>query len=105
MLAFNRGASQPLEILLKFPITLGGKTIYIDMMVVQGSLDFNLLVGCDYVYVMVALVSLIFLVVCYVHEGRIMTIDQFLFIGHHAPLLQSSSTIDSCLKQVPSLPQ
>lgn len=52
LLVFNKGTSQPLGILPKFPITLGGDIVYIDMMVVQGSLDFNLLLGCDYVYVM-----------------------------------------------------
>lgn len=57
LLAFNRGTSQPLGFLPKFPITLGGKTVYIDVMVVQGPLDFNLLLGRNYVYVMGALVS------------------------------------------------
>lgn len=52
MLAFNRGTNQPLGILPKFPITLGGKTIYLDVMVVQGHLYLNLLLGRDYVYVM-----------------------------------------------------
>ena len=41
--AFNRTISEPLGILPKFPITLEGKTIYIDLMVVQGPLDFNFL--------------------------------------------------------------
>ena len=35
LLAFNKGISQPLGILPKLPITLGGKTVYIDVMVVQ----------------------------------------------------------------------
>jgi len=82
MLAFNGGTSQPLVILPKFPITLGGKTIYIDVMIVQGPLYFNFLLGRDYVYVMGALVSLLFCVICFPHEGRIVTIDQLLFIGH-----------------------
>ena len=60
LLAFNKGTSQPLVILPMFPITLGGKTIYIDMMVVQGPLDFNIFLGCDYVYVMGALISYLF---------------------------------------------
>jgi hypothetical protein len=34
LLAFNRGTSQPLGILPQFPVTLGGKTIFIDVMVV-----------------------------------------------------------------------
>ena len=52
LLAFNRGTSQPLGILLKLPITLGGKTIYIDVMVVPGPLNFNLLLGRNYAYAM-----------------------------------------------------
>lgn len=60
MLAFNRGANQSLGILPKLPITLGGKIVYIDMMVVQGPLDFNLLLGRDYVIVMGALISSLF---------------------------------------------
>ncbi len=69
LLAFNRGTNQPLGFLLKLPITLGGKTVYIDVIVVQGPLDFTLLLGRDYVYVMGPLVSSLFCVVCFLHEG------------------------------------
>jgi hypothetical protein len=34
MLAFNRRTSQPLGMLPQFPVTLGGKTVFIDVMVV-----------------------------------------------------------------------
>ena len=57
ILAFNRRPTAPLGTLPYFPITLGGKTVYIDVMVVQGPLDFNLLLGRDYVYSMKAVVS------------------------------------------------
>jgi len=80
LLAFNRGTSQLLGILPKLPITLGGEIVYIDMMVVQDPLDFNLLLGRDYVYVMVALVSSLFRVM-FPHEGRIVIIDQLKLIG------------------------
>ena len=73
--AFDGGTSQPLGILPKFPITLGDKTVYIDVSVTQGALDFNLLLGRDYVYAMGALVSSLFRVVCFPHNGRIVTID------------------------------
>ncbi len=78
-LAFNGGTNQPLGILPKFPITLGGKTVYIDIMIVQCPLDFNILLGCDYVYVMGVLVPSLFRVVCFPHEGRIVTISQLSF--------------------------
>jgi hypothetical protein len=35
LLAFNRRTSQPLGTLPQFPVTLGGKTVFIDVMVVQ----------------------------------------------------------------------
>ena len=47
----NRRPTSPLGTLPYFPITLGGKTVCIDFMVVQGPLDFNLLLGWDYVYI------------------------------------------------------
>jgi hypothetical protein len=45
LLAFNRRTSQPLGTLPQFPVTLGGKTVFIDVMVVQDPLDFSLLLG------------------------------------------------------------
>ena len=48
ILDFNRRAAVPLGILPQLPITLEGKTVCIDVMVVQGPLDFNLLLGRDY---------------------------------------------------------
>jgi hypothetical protein len=45
LLAFNRRISQPLGTLPQFPVTLGGKTVFIDVMVVQYPLDFSLLLG------------------------------------------------------------
>jgi len=90
LLAFNRGTSQLLGILPKFPITLGGKVIYLDMMVVQGPLDFNLILVRDYVYVMGALISSLFRVICFSHEGRIVAINQLLFVGPNLTLDQPS---------------
>ena len=45
LLSFNRRTSQPLGTLHQFPITLGGKNFFIDVMVVQDPLDFSLLLG------------------------------------------------------------
>jgi hypothetical protein len=80
LLAFNRRTSQPLGTLPQFPITLGGKTVFIDVMVVQDPLDFSLLLGRDYVYAMKAIVSTLFHVISFPHDGRIVTVDQLSFI-------------------------
>ena len=84
--AFNKTISEPLGILPKFSITLEGKTICIDLMVVQGPLDFNLLLDKDYVYVMKAILSTLFPVMYFPHNGNIVTVDQLSF-----PILDSTT--------------
>lgn len=87
-------------ILPKLPITLGGKTIYLDVMVFQGPFDFNLLLGHDYFYFMGALVSSLFHVRRFPHEGRIVAIDQLLFIGPNLTLDQLSYLNGPCMQVV-----
>ena len=60
LLGFNKGTSLPLGILPNFLITLRRKTVYLNVMVVQGPLDYNLLLEHDYVYNMEAIVSTLF---------------------------------------------
>lgn len=60
-------------------------------MVVQGPLNFNILLSCDYVYVMGSLLPSLFHVICFLHEGRIVTIDQLSFIGPNSIPNQPSS--------------
>ena len=78
---FNRTVSEPLGILPKCPITLEGKTVCIDLMVVRGSLDFNLLLGRDYVYSMKAVISTLFHLMSFPHNGNIVTVDQLSFVS------------------------
>ena len=49
-------------------------------MVVQGPLDFNMLLGHDYVYAMKVVVSTLFQVMYFPHDGKILTIDQLSFL-------------------------
>ena len=49
-------------------------------MVVEGPLDFNLLLGHDYVYAMKSIVSTLFRVMHFPHDGKIVTIDQLSFV-------------------------
>ena len=64
---FDKGTSRPLGILPDVPITLRGKTVHMNVMVVQGPLDYNLLLGRDYIYCMGAIVSSLFRVMCFPH--------------------------------------
>ena len=81
---FRREVSRPLGVLPSVPITLEGKTVQLGLMVVQGPLDYNLLLGRDYIYRMRAIVSSLFRVMCFPHEGRtIKIVDQLTFRGSH----------------------
>ena len=51
---FNRRPTSPLGIFPHLHITVGGKIVCIHVMVVQGPLDLNILLGHDYVYAMKA---------------------------------------------------
>ena len=78
---FDKGTSQPLGILPNVPVTLKGKVVQVNVMVVQGPLD-NLLLGRDYIYCMGAIVSSLFRVMCFPHEGRMVKlVDQLSLPG------------------------
>jgi hypothetical protein len=75
MLDFDRCPSEYLGVLPQLPISLGGNNVLVDVIVVQGSLDLNMLLGCDYVYAMNDVVSMLFQVMHFPHNGSIVTID------------------------------
>jgi hypothetical protein len=81
LLAFNTRTSQPLGTLPWFSVTLEGKIVFVDVMVVRDPLDFTLLLGQNYVYSMKAIVSTLFHVIYFPHDGRMVTIDQLSFIS------------------------
>jgi hypothetical protein len=60
LLDFDRCPSEYLGIIPQFPISLGGNIFLVDVIVVQGALDFNMLLKHDYVYDMNVLVSTFF---------------------------------------------
>ena len=81
---FDKGTSRPLGILPNVAITLRRKTFHMNMMVVQGPLDYNLLLGRDYIYCMGAIVSSLFRVMCFPHEGKMVKlVDQMSLPNSH----------------------
>jgi hypothetical protein len=60
--------------------------------VVQGPLDFNILLGHDYVYAMNVVVSTLFPVMHFPHNGSIATIDQLSCDNHHPNLALVQAT-------------
>ena len=79
LLAFDRRTCIALGILAQTPVTLGGNTILVGFMVIEDPLDFNMLLGRDYVYAMQAVVSTFFRVM-YFNHGEEITIDQLDFL-------------------------
>jgi hypothetical protein len=66
-------------IIPSFPVQLGGKTVCIEVEVVNAPLDCNLLLGRSWTYEMHVVVTTMFWLLLFPHEGRIVTIDQLSF--------------------------
>jgi hypothetical protein len=76
---FDGRSFQPHGIIPYFPMQLGGKTVCVEVEVVDASLDYNLLLGSSWTYAMQAVVATVFWVLLFPHEGQIVTIDQLSF--------------------------
>ena len=50
----------PLGIFPDLPIEFGGKTILINVVVMDGPMDYNILLDCDFIYAMSVVVSSLF---------------------------------------------
>jgi len=57
---FDGRLFRPHAILHVFQFQLGGKTIAIEVEVVDEPLDYNILLGCNWIYVISIVVSLVF---------------------------------------------
>jgi hypothetical protein len=77
--AFNGSGFKPYGVLSSFPVTLEGKTIQVEVEVFDAPLDYNLLLGRSWVDSMHAVVSTLFHVVRFSHQGKVVTIDQLAF--------------------------
>jgi hypothetical protein len=103
LLDFNRRPSECLGVLPQLPILLVRNIFLVDVIVVQGLLDFNMILGHDYVYPMNVVVSTLFRVMHFPHNGSIVTINQLAYDNHHpnltlvqvAPLYVPSIRVDS----------
>jgi hypothetical protein len=58
---------------------LGGKTVTVDVEVVNAPLDYNLLLGRSWFYAMTVVASSVFRCVQFPHQGKIVTVDQLDF--------------------------
>jgi hypothetical protein len=79
LMDFDGRSFRPHGIIPSFPMQLGGKTVCVEVEVVDAPLDYNILLGRSWTYAMHAVVATVFWVLCFPHEGRIVTIDQLSF--------------------------
>jgi hypothetical protein len=84
---------------------LGGKIVFTDVMLVHYPLYFDLFLGRDYVYAMKAIVSTLFRVISFPHDGRVLTIDQLSFVGPDLIINPTTSQKGSYMQMVSHPPQ
>ena len=69
-------------------------------MVVQGPLDFNMILGCYYAYDVKVVLSTLFRLMHFPYDGKIVTIDQISFVKpnyHVNPSHQTSLSVPHVL--------
>ena len=74
--AFDGRSFRPHGILPAFEIKLAGKVVSIEVEVIDAPLGYNLILGRNWTYAMSAIASVIFRVVVFPHEGKLVTIGQ-----------------------------
>jgi hypothetical protein len=77
--AFDGQGFHPHGILQSLPIQLGGKTVTVDIEVVDAPLNYNLLLGRSWFYAMTVVASSVFRCAQFPHQGKIVTVDQLYF--------------------------
>jgi hypothetical protein len=90
--AYDGRSASPEGIFQNVPIELGGKTVLIDIEVIEAPLEYNILLGRTYMYAMKAVASSIFRTIMFPHNGKIVTIDQ---VTHYEP--NPSANLDNIL--------
>ena len=74
--AFDGRSFHPYGILLAFEIKLERKAVFVEVEVIDTALDYNLILERSWTYAMSAIASVIFRVVVFPHEGKLVTIDE-----------------------------
>ena len=81
--SFDGHVFKPHGIVPTYPVTLGGKTVNVEVEVVDESIDYNLLLGQSWTYAMEVVPSSYFRCTKFLHEGKLVTIEQLSF--YNAP--------------------
>ena len=73
--AFDGIGFHPFGILQDLPIEVEGKTVNLDVEVVDAPLDYNPLLGCRWSYAMTVVISSLFWLIMFPHKGNIVKIN------------------------------
>ena len=73
--AFDGRESKPLGVLAILPITLQGKTVNVEVEIVDAKLNYNILLGRSWTHAMLCILSTLFRLLKFPHEGKIITVD------------------------------
>jgi hypothetical protein len=74
--SFDGRGFQPHGLLQSYIVTLNGKTVSVDIKVVDAPLDYNLLLGHSWFYAMTIITSSVFHILRFPHQGKIIIVDQ-----------------------------
>jgi hypothetical protein len=74
--AFNGSDFKPYGVLPSLPITLEGKIVQVEVEVFDAPLDYNLLLGRSWIDSMRVVVSTLFGVIHFPHQGKVIIVDQ-----------------------------
>jgi len=72
--AFDAHDSRPFGVFTNLAITLEGKTVQVEVEIVDANLNYNLLLGQSWTRAMHAVASSLFCVIHFPHQGRIVTV-------------------------------
>jgi hypothetical protein len=78
---FNGTMYKPYGVLPALSIALEGKSVTVEVEVFDAPLDYNLLPGRSWIDAMHAIVSTIFHVIHFHHQGKVFTVDQLAFFS------------------------
>jgi len=100
--AWDRHSSQPLGMYYNCLMALAGKTVHVDIEVIDAPLCYNILLGHSYTYAMSSIASTMFNKMCFPHEEEIVTIDQL--TSYEPTSMTSHESIISSLSNKHSSP-
>ena len=95
--AFDGRTYTPYGILSNLKVELGGKTVEIDVEVIDGNINYNILLGRPWIYAMATVVSTYLRKIAFSFQGGITIIDQLAFFANSSlsigsiPLMHGNS--------------